>query len=504
MQREGMALLVFSSGASLLFATASPVAADVEVRLEWSRTWNGASNHSDECRKVAAALDGGAYVAGSRYILSEARHEFTIIRYDANGAILWTRPMPGYAWVSGPASLVLDPNGDPVVARLTREAGGPQRMGVAKLAAAHGAVVWENLLDPGGTCYVNAHDFEPLAVGPGGEVTVTLCNMRTIQFDPDGVERWARDERPSAAVDVGTSVMVGADGRVYVVGRDTDGPAGYAIVAYDPNGTHLWSDLRPSDHGGLVFDPAFVRVGPSGEVFMLCGPETTCGLFSTVLFKYQPNGVLEWRRIQNTNPCASQQPIAMQIDDAGNAIALTFPSFKPAVLKYGPSGDLLWSRLHQGSGSVLPEALAVDAAGNSYAISRAPAPGDNADFFIESYAPDGATRWTQRHSQFPGHSDFPASIAVDPRGRVYAAGYTSTPSTGSDFELVRFTQRAPGDLNCDGQVNFGDIDPFVLALTSVSSYEASFPTCESANADLNNDREINFSDIDPFVAQLAG
>ncbi|GEM_PF-1760313 len=61
-----------------------------------------------------------------------------------------------------------------------------------------------------------------------------------------------------------------------------------------------------------------------------------------------------------------------------------------------------------------------------------------------------------------------------------------------------------GDLNCDGVVNVFDIDPFVLALTDSSAYQATFPGCSIMNADANGDGSVNVFDIDPFVALLTG
>jgi hypothetical protein len=61
-----------------------------------------------------------------------------------------------------------------------------------------------------------------------------------------------------------------------------------------------------------------------------------------------------------------------------------------------------------------------------------------------------------------------------------------------------------GDVNCDGDVNGYDIDPFVLALTDPGAYAAAFPGCDINNADINDDGAINGYDIDPFVAVLTG
>ncbi len=57
----------------------------------------------------------------------------------------------------------------------------------------------------------------------------------------------------------------------------------------------------------------------------------------------------------------------------------------------------------------------------------------------------------------------------------------------------------PGDTNCDGYVNFNDINPFVTALVSQANYEARYPYCPWLNADVNADHYVNFNDINPFV-----
>jgi hypothetical protein len=60
-----------------------------------------------------------------------------------------------------------------------------------------------------------------------------------------------------------------------------------------------------------------------------------------------------------------------------------------------------------------------------------------------------------------------------------------------------------GDLNCDGHVNFGDINPFVLALSNPAGYATAYPNCNILNGDINGDGHVNFGDINPFVALLS-
>lgn len=61
---------------------------------------------------------------------------------------------------------------------------------------------------------------------------------------------------------------------------------------------------------------------------------------------------------------------------------------------------------------------------------------------------------------------------------------------------------ATGDVNCDEDVNFDDIDPFVTALTSERRYGQDYPDCNVKLADINKDGSVDFDDIDPFVELL--
>lgn len=63
----------------------------------------------------------------------------------------------------------------------------------------------------------------------------------------------------------------------------------------------------------------------------------------------------------------------------------------------------------------------------------------------------------------------------------------------------------PGDFNDDGVVNTQDINPFILALTDLAQYQATYPQVDLlGTADLNHDNLINTEDINPFIQLLTG
>jgi hypothetical protein len=60
-----------------------------------------------------------------------------------------------------------------------------------------------------------------------------------------------------------------------------------------------------------------------------------------------------------------------------------------------------------------------------------------------------------------------------------------------------------GDLNCDGNLDFADINPFVMYLSNYAAWEQTFPGCNPLNGDINGDGTYpSLDDIDPFVSVM--
>jgi hypothetical protein len=61
-----------------------------------------------------------------------------------------------------------------------------------------------------------------------------------------------------------------------------------------------------------------------------------------------------------------------------------------------------------------------------------------------------------------------------------------------------------GDMDGDGIVGFGDINPFVLALSNPQLYKDTFNLDQNIVGDINQDGVCDFGDINPFVSMLSG
>jgi probable HAF family extracellular repeat protein len=91
---------------------------------------------------------------------------------------------------------------------------------------------------------------------------------------------------------------------------------------------------------------------------------------------------------------------------------------------------------------------------------------------------------------------------VTPAGRI--VGHGVSPLAPENGHAFRMTPVRPGDMNCDGAVDFDDISAFVSALVSRSAYEARYPDCPWLNGDMDANGDVDFDDIGPFVMLLTG
>jgi hypothetical protein len=88
-----------------------------------------------------------------------------------------------------------------------------------------------------------------------------------------------------------------------------------------------------------------------------------------------------------------------------------------------------------------------------------------------------------------------------------------TGMTPSEYSGIRFANLGTiveagefplGDMDCDGDVDFDDIDPFVLGLNDPAQYELDFGVPPEAKGDMDGDGDFDFDDIEGFVAALQG
>ena len=107
------------------------------------------------------------------------------------------------------------------------------------------------------------------------------------------------------------------------------------------------------------------------------------------------------------------------------------------------------------------------------------------DLDTYTLAIDGAVSYTGQVSPWA-----PASVV-----QFGDAGPADAGVSRFDYVCYGVVSALVGDANCDGTLDFGDINPFVAVLT----VPADMPGCGVVNADVNQDGAVDFADINPFV-----
>jgi subtilisin family serine protease len=144
--------------------------------------------------------------------------------------------------------------------------------------------------------------------------------------------------------------------------------------------------------------------------------------------------------------------------------------------------------------------------------------GDNAHFTLSTY--NNATSLPNANShEFEAVTPLPANVTLDSNGLL-----SGVPVEAGSFQprikvtdsLNRSDEQTytlivdpdcpfmTGDMDCDGDVDFDDINPFVLAIQDPQGYQAAYPNCNWLNGDTDGDGDVDFDDINGFVALLSG
>jgi hypothetical protein len=288
-----------------------------------------------------------------------------------------------------------------------------------------------------------------------GGVTSSIATLTVLTNSQPPPFQWVNSVA-GLADDVAESVKVDAAGNAYVAGffsapisfgNTNLSPVGFidAFVAkYDPRGVCVWA-RRPGGRS-LALDPAG-NVLVSGEYFgtVAFGPTvaTSAGGADIFLLKYDNAGTLLWSRqfggTQDDNGSRVATDAAGNIYVAGDfrlSVAFGTNTLTSAggsdfyLLKFDPSGALLWARQAGGAGNESNARVAVDAAGNAlvtgafqgtatFGTNTLASLGGN-DVFIAKFDPAGNVLWARRAGG--SGDDLGNELTVGPAGSVFVAG----------------------------------------------------------------------------------
>jgi len=286
-------------------------------------------------------------------------------------------------------------------------------------------------VDGNGCVYVTGY-----TAGLGSDQSDVLL----LKYDSVGSLLWAKTWSGSDG-DAGSALAIDGSGNAYVTGyagSSEAGPSDVILLKYDPNGNLLYQKTWGS--GAFDYGYALALDGDGNVYITGCTESFGAGGHDIILLKYDSSGALLLQETWGGN--GNDLGNALALDRNGNAyIAGWTNSFGAGssdiiLLKYSPSGSLLWQKSWGGSEQDHGYALSLDQSGNVFVT------GDTAskepsgyDVVLLKYSSSGSLLWQK--SCGCSEYDTAYALAIDSSGYVYVAGYV-VPNSNGEALILKF------------------------------------------------------------------
>jgi hypothetical protein len=189
-----------------------------------------------------------------------------------------------------------------------------------------------------------------------------------------------------------------------------------------------------------------ITVDNQGNAYVTGGSEGISTDLDFATLKYATDSSLLWVARYNGPANSVDVALAILLDGqgsvyvAGDSYGGSGFDYDYAIVKYNSSGQLLWVRRYNGTGSREDRfsALAVDRQGNAYLTGSSFDSGVDWDFVTVKYDANGNQVWIRRYNRLGNSNDYARAIAVDGYGNVYVTGASTGSGTGYDYATVKY------------------------------------------------------------------
>jgi uncharacterized delta-60 repeat protein len=298
-----------------------------------------------------------------------------------------------------------------------------------------GQTIWTQTYDGGGN-----ESGWGIAVDPddailiAGEGSGTPRRAYIGRYRADGTLLWHFEREGS-----GFEIDVDAVGDLVVIGRIASDAW---LAKYDADGELIWELTRPGPAGYAVgWDLAVDAVG---DVIAIGSEEAVEGARSW-LGKYTGDGTTPvWNVGQAGAGTGPNEGLGNAMAPDGDIIAVGNMSvgddFHAWVAKYGPQGQLKWTKGHTGheGGTANAHHVAVDDEGNIAVVGWKRAPNETFDAWVAKFSPDGDETWAHTQAGDADGNDRAWGVAVDSAGHVYAVGILNMRDGGDNLWMAKY------------------------------------------------------------------
>jgi hypothetical protein len=241
-------------------------------------------------------------------------------------------------------------------------------------------------------------------------------------------QAWAtRIEGPGGSFFQAAGISVGPSGDVFVAGQVRTFGYNHDLVISrrNPSGAAVWQKSYEPEEGWSA-DESPIDIVARGTNVYVAGTITSVGGSQDFLtLKYRDTGTLEWAARWDGAGHSGDGPVAMAVDGQGNVLVAgdstgTNGTLDIVVLKYGPSGNLLWTYAYDGPAhrSDRTVGMRLDASANIYVGGTSGQWSDDSSVVTLKLSPDGEELWTARETSKDVYGLSARGLDVDSAGNV--------------------------------------------------------------------------------------
>lgn len=266
---------------------------DSNGALLWT---NGLPGPFRDARRVAIDASNNIYVAGRMWLTNSSANttsDSVLIKYSPGGTPLWTAVFDNNSAVDEPFSMVISPDSSRIGV-----AGISGNMFMALMYDANGNRLWANTnsnvyaandlaFGPGNISYFAAGTYFPQDPDP--------YQMAIVKFDAAGNQSWIKSYNVG---DRTFRVAVDTRGNIVATGMDVAGYMDWMTIKTDASGNLMWSQRYDAGRNNDEI-PTMLKLDASDAVYVTGtgGPNPGSGNLSYlkgVVVKYNSDGTPQW------------------------------------------------------------------------------------------------------------------------------------------------------------------------------------------------------------------
>lgn len=414
-----------------------------QVDTAWVRRYDGLAHFVDVVSGLVVDRTGNVYVTGWCDNHHPTYMDFTTIKYNPYGDILWIAQWnyQEYSLERDP-SIALDSFGNIYIVGELFYNIPPELYNdyVIIKYNCEGEIQWFKI-------YYNPRKFDypkAVAVDNLNNIYVTgggdnLSAYLTIKYNSNGEEEWVRKYYGNWACAWG--IAVDKENYIYVTGWVS---GSYVTIKYAPNGSEEWIATYPTNTS--YWEYPLIAVDTFGNVYIA---GVSNGDYLTI--KYNSNGQVVWVRTYNGPGNGYDRARALAVDKLGNVYVSGYSegnetNFDYATIKYNPNGVEEWIKRFNGfgNGPDSARAISVDNSGNVY-VTGASWNGFNFDYLTIKYSPKNPNRieeWIIRYNGPDNQNDFAYCLVVDNYENVYVSGISESIKHNYDYTTIKYLQNS--------------------------------------------------------------